>query len=44
VDAFNLLNASTRLQVARDVELAAFGRTREIVRPRVLRLGLAWGF
>jgi hypothetical protein len=40
VDVFNLLNRSTTLQVARDVDLPAFDRPREIVRPRVLRFGL----
>ena len=44
LDAFNLANASTRLQVARDVELAGFDRTREIVRPRILRVGASWRF
>lgn len=40
VDVFNLLNAATTLQVARDVELPAFDRPREITRPRIARLGL----
>jgi hypothetical protein len=44
LDVFNVANAATRLQVARDVELAAFDRTREIVRPRILRLGLSFRF
>jgi hypothetical protein len=44
VDAFNLTNAATTLQVERDVELPAFDRAREIVRPRILRLGLAYRF
>jgi hypothetical protein len=44
LDVFNLANASTRLQVARDVELAGFDRTREIVRPRILRVGASWRF
>jgi hypothetical protein len=43
-DVFNLLNRSTTLQVARDVELPGFGRPREIVRPRLLRLGLEYRF
>jgi hypothetical protein len=43
-DVFNLLNRSTALQVARDVELPAFGRPREIVRPRLVRLGLEYRF
>jgi hypothetical protein len=43
-DVFNALNRSTTLQVARDVELPAFGRPREIVRPRLLRLGLEYRF
>ena len=44
VDVFNLLNASTTLQVARDIELPAFDRPREIVRPRIVRLGLEYRF
>ena len=40
VDAFNLLNRSTTLQMTRDFELSAFGRPREILRPRLVRLGL----
>ncbi|HVR70172.1 MAG TPA: Plug domain-containing protein [Vicinamibacteria bacterium] len=44
VDVFNALNRSTVLQVARDVELPAFGRPREIARPRLVRLGLEWRF
>src|SRR5262249_6609620 len=42
LDAFNVTNAATTLQVERDVELPAFDRAREIVRPRLLRLGLAY--
>ena len=44
VDVFNVANTATTLQVARDVELAGFNRTREIVRPRLVRLGLSWRF
>jgi hypothetical protein len=44
LDVFNTLNSATELQVARDVELPAFGRAREIVRPRLLRLGVEWRF
>ena len=44
VDVFNLLNDATALQVARDIELAAFNRTREIVRPRIARIGLRYRF
>jgi hypothetical protein len=44
LDVFNLANAGTELQVARDVELASFDRTREIVRPRIFRLGVSWLF
>jgi hypothetical protein len=44
IDAFNLGNAGTTLQVVRDVELPAFDRPREITRPRILRLGLAYRF
>ncbi len=42
VDAFNLLNAATTLQLPRDVDLPAFGRPREIVRPRIVRFGLEY--
>jgi hypothetical protein len=44
LDAFNLLDRSTALQVARDVELGAFNRPREIVRARVARIGLGYRF
>ena len=44
VDAFNVLNASPRLQAERNVELAAFDRTRELLRPRILRLGIEVAF
>jgi hypothetical protein len=44
VDAFNLLNRSTTLQVARDFELPAFGRPRELLRPRILRAGFELTF
>jgi hypothetical protein len=44
VDAFNLLDRATELQVSRDVELPVFGRPRELMRPRLLRLGLAYSF
>jgi hypothetical protein len=44
LDLFNATNASTRLQLARDVELPAFDRPRELVRPRLLRLALDWRF
>ena len=44
LDLFNATNAATRLLVARDVELPAFDRPREIVRPRLLRLGLDYRF
>ena len=44
VDVFNLTNAATRLQVARDVDLPSFDRAREIVRPRLLRFGLDYRF
>ena len=37
VDVFNATDAADTLQVARDVELPAFGRPRELVRPRILR-------
>ena len=44
VDVFNVLNSAAALQVARDIELAAFDRTREIVRPRIARIGLRYRF
>jgi hypothetical protein len=44
VDVFNLTNDATMLQVARDVELPGFDRPREIVRPRIVRLGLEYRF
>jgi hypothetical protein len=44
VDAFNLLDRATELQVSRDVELPVFGRPRELMRPRIFRLGLAYSF
>lgn len=44
VDVFNALNVATTLQLPRDVELPAFGRPREIVRPRIVRFGLAYAF
>lgn len=44
VDAFNLLDRGTELQVSRDVELPVFGRPRELMRPRLVRLGLAYAF
>lgn len=43
-DVFNALNAATALQVARDIELPTFDRPREIVRPRLVRLGLEYRF
>ncbi len=44
IDVFNLTNTATTLQVARDIELPNFDRPREIVRPRIVRLGLAYRF
>jgi len=44
VDGFNVLNAAATLQVARDVELPALDRPREIVRPRLIRGGLSVRF
>jgi len=40
VEALNAGNTSATLQVARDVDLPAFDRPREIVRPRLFRAGL----
>jgi hypothetical protein len=44
VDGFNVLNTAATLQVARDVELPALDRPREIVRPRLVRAGLSLRF
>jgi hypothetical protein len=44
LDVFNVLNRNTVLQVERDFELPSFDRPREIVRPRLARLGLEWRF
>ena len=44
VDVFNATDAADTLQVARDVELPAFGRPRDLVRPRILRFGLEYRF
>ncbi len=44
VDVFNVTNRSTTLQVVRDIELPNFDRPREIVRPRIVRLGLDYRF
>jgi hypothetical protein len=44
VDLFNALNTGTTLQVARDVELPALDRPREIVRPRLIRGGVSVRF
>lgn len=43
-DVFNLLNRGTPVQAARDVELSAPGRAREILRPRLVQLGLDYSF
>jgi hypothetical protein len=43
-DVFNLLDRGTALQVSRDVELPVFGRARELMRPRIVRLGLEYAF
>jgi hypothetical protein len=44
LDAFNLLNSGTTLQVARDIELPFFDRPREALRPRILALGVDYAF
>ena len=44
VDAFNVLNTATTLQAARDVDLPALDRPREIVRPRLIRGGVSVRF
>jgi hypothetical protein len=44
LEAFNLLDTASTLQVARDVDLPAFSRPREIVRPRLLRLAVDYRF
>jgi hypothetical protein len=44
VDAFNVLNRATTLQVTRDVEAPSAGRPREILRPRMIRFGVEYRF
>lgn len=44
LEAFNALNSAATLQAARDVELPAFPRAREIVRPRVLAVVARYTF
>jgi hypothetical protein len=44
LDAFNVLNAATALQVTRDVELPSVGRPRETLRPRSLGFGVEYRF
>jgi hypothetical protein len=44
LDAFNLLNRSTTLQVERDFEVPSFDRPREILRPLIVRIGVEWVF
>jgi hypothetical protein len=44
LDVFNLPNLATTLQAARDVDLPAFNRPRELMRPRVARVGLSYRF
>ncbi len=44
LDVWNATNSAATLQTARDVELPAFNRAREIVRPRLVRLGFDWRF
>jgi hypothetical protein len=44
VDVFNLLNSATPLQVNRDVEQPSVGAAQEILRPRMVRLGLSVEF
>ncbi len=44
LDAFNLLDRATTLQVARDFELPNFDRPRELLRPRIVRIGLELAF
>jgi hypothetical protein len=44
IDVFNAPNRATTLQVSRDVELPAFSRAREVLRPRLVRVGLEYTF
>ena len=44
VDGFNVLDTAATLQVARDVDLPALDRPREIARPRLIRAGVALRF
>jgi hypothetical protein len=43
-DVFNALNCATPLQVNRDVESPSFAAPREVLRPRMVRLGLTFEF
>ena len=44
VDVFNVLNSATVLGREYDYRLTSFDSVREIMNPRVLRLGLRMGF
>jgi len=44
VDVYNVLNSATPLQVNRDIESPSFGAPREVLRPRIVRLGVTFAF
>ena len=44
LDVFNILNQSTVLGREYDFRLTTFDNVKEIMNPRVLRLGLRFGF
>jgi hypothetical protein len=44
LDVFNLTNANTVLGREYDLRLTSFNRVREIMNPRILRLGLRMNF
>ncbi len=44
VDAFNVFNSNTALQVQRNILASTFGQPREIISPRVFRVGVRFQF
>jgi hypothetical protein len=44
LDVFNVTNANTVLGREYDLRLTSFNRVREIMNPRILRLGLRMNF
>jgi hypothetical protein len=43
-DVFNVLDSATPLQVNRDVESPSLAQPREVLRPRLVRLGVTFEF